>query len=1400
TPQVEPTERFSFQTLSTHTPGVAGFDIKKELITRIAERIEPRFFAIYKLARTGTQEEKTWLQKALTFASPPTEWTHLVQCVLDNPDAFTQAPLKEDKTWWKELLETADSIGLKPIPEPRKEVAELKAFAQAETVASEPFPLHAAYRNFTKVETLQQQSSAKKCFSRLETSDVAPPGLTAWLESEKSQPTSSEPLYVEAVSQLGKESRAFGKSQVKTTYELQKGGLERLEKLLKLDAKEKLATLEREIYDMANCLPTSKEERLRYQIALQAGTEKAITLDELLIYFGRKDSSRLIKRNAVLDLKKTEALFAHVGEYLILATHEQQRARGLKELQAYKEYTSDAEKTEQLQLLASTVEATRHYTPEEYPAYLVFEYYADMLLREAQVKKLDAFLQSGDKNHICEMIMGSGKSKVLMPLLGLLRADGKTLSTLIVPHALLENVSSDVQEKLWPFAQSLRTLDFTRNTLFSKASLQTILDDLESAKKKRECLIVTNKSIQCLVLKFIEKCQDCLPKNEFPDELMLMVEILSLLHNSSYPLIDEADTVLNVLHEVCFSFGKKVSANPKEIKLISKLYSLLYTDPELKKLARLDSSPEANKKAPVLTEALYHEKIKPALAKKFLASLGVESQEALDYLTRNSKTVPAAMAFFNRQPEAMQNVLALAAEEISSFLPHTLSRICDVKYGLDEESLLPIAIPFAAATVPNVGSQFAKAHITMNYTYQYYAKHEISKASIVDQIERLQSQVMQELRADPSKKIEETAGWNTFSKLRGSSSLPLFNYKEKEIEMLLAHINSSITSRLEFVTNVILPQLELFTHKISCNGHNLISLFLIVLGFTGTLWNSKSMSSRLTPQPEPGTDIKTLGLLWQHSRGAVYTIDEASPDAMLGQLAAQGVTYDMISDAGGYFKEGGNSAIAALMTKRNGKPTLFYNKNNEQVMTDAVTEVPVAESKTAIKDRNTFLGQIHTTGADAPQKIDAVAAVTIGKNMLLRDLLQAVWRLRGLDKSQRVRFVITKDVESMIREKVKKPGGKLLFEDILRYVLLNQVEQQAKDNFKGFRQEVEDHFQMLLLMTLIKPEFTPAQKCKAYSVLSEHWVKPALLPPKDLYGQITTEEDAGKVLAAEVDKFNEKLDIVYRELPFLEKTVSKAETKKAVELLVQSLSASLPAKLNVPLRDADSDQTVEIEQEEQQERETALEVHEAAAREKVTLGLCEADTFYQATKMDKTIFEPKEKKKASLPMALYTAHDPLFKLLRKAFDGISLSINVLEWPKENPRVKDLQLLGNNRNPFDHILVGANDEVTLLSQKDATKVGSKELYTLSTGFYKKRALSKKLQERITKVKFLNGESTYTRDELAILQAWMKKYDLKTMQKFYEERIISGYPEKALRYSQSNLRTLFHASNVTRQAVR
>lgn len=236
---------------------------------------------------------------------------------------------------------------------------------------------------------------------------------------------------------------------------------------------------------------------------------------------------------------------------------------------------------------------------------------------------------------------------------------------------------------LGAFSQNLRTLHFERHSICSKEFLQTILTDLEHMRTNGECLIMTSKSLQCLVLKFIEQFADHFQgKNsnrDFPEELKIMQEILLLLRESGYPIIDEADTVLNVLREVNFSSGNRRAPQRSELELLAEIYKIL----------------DALKTNDAITEKLFREKIQAPLVEALIKRLGsmrfssaslTEKMHAfinslteekhttlIHYLCRDPAHMVTAQQFYNSLDEEVQDLIALAAEEISHLLCFSLS-------------------------------------------------------------------------------------------------------------------------------------------------------------------------------------------------------------------------------------------------------------------------------------------------------------------------------------------------------------------------------------------------------------------------------------------------------------------------------------------------------------------------------------------------------------------------------------------------------------------------------------------------------------------------------------------------------------------------------------------------------
>jgi len=97
--------------------------------------------------------------------------------------------------------------------------------------------------------------------------------------------------------------------------------------------------------------------------------------------------------------------------------------------------------------------------------------------------------------------------------------------------------------------------------------------------------------------------------------------------------------------------------------------------------------------------------------------------------------------------------------------------------------------------------------------------------------------------------------------------------------------------------------------------------------------------------------------------------------------------------------------------------------------------------------RFAFYDQIHTTGMDIQHKLDAVAVLTLGKDMVFRDYAQGAFRMRGIGKGQTIRLLLTPEVEELMTRELKaagdeqraETGEKRLLQDITAWLVINSM-------------------------------------------------------------------------------------------------------------------------------------------------------------------------------------------------------------------------------------------------------------------------------------------------------------------------------------------------------------------------
>ncbi len=152
------------------------------------------------------------------------------------------------------------------------------------------------------------------------------------------------------------------------------------------------------------------------------------------------------------------------------------------------------------------------------------------------------------------------------------------------------------------------------------------------------------------------------------------------------------------------------------------------------------------------------------------------------------------------------------------------------------------------------------------------------------------------------------------------------------------------------------------------------------------------------------------------------------------------------------------------ITNSDVRGVIFYNSNGEIMVLERDDEVAKSQKTCRLKKEQliAFWDQAHTTGSDLSLASDMSAIVTVGRHAILRDVLQAVWRLRLLGRGQTVRLAVPKaDLTLMtISDKLQLP-------QVIKYVWENQQTRAKDHNLRAAKQEMHTEFLMAAFDGLI---------------------------------------------------------------------------------------------------------------------------------------------------------------------------------------------------------------------------------------------------------------------------------------------------------------------------------------------
>lgn len=720
--------------------------------------------------------------------------------------------------------------------------------------------------------------------------------------------------------------------------------------------------------------------------ALLAGKQiKKPSFQELVGLYLQGNSDAIQKRTK-LDPKSAEELYQQIHNYLLKKTANQHRERIDKLYDKLeKAVKNSAEYDSTITQLGDQIASQRAYSPQEHPELLVFEYLEELMIRPEQARIIQRLLKKegdGFSNEIIQLIMGGGKSKVLLPLLALKKAKGTNLSIIVVPASLFETNVADLQattQRL--FGKVGHKFVFDRDTIDGKSCTAKNLEAFykkisERVRVNQDFIITTAESIQSLQLKYLElmgkgkltdkeKAEGKKPEGLSEEEhrqAKYLEKILNLIKNQGDALIDECDTVLDIKRELNYTQGGAEAVPEKTLSLIQKLYQMFpsaeiqLSDTErctlydilLGKVVISRDEIWDRAFASLVNQLLTHKDSPLSEIAKSLTP--AQKIELSAYLLNETEVIPEFV--LQGRSDEQRSLIGLMKGEVELFRT-CLRRKPNEHYGFPLSSDYPgskeLAIPYLANNTPNERAHFGSVYEIINYTIQLQKQKDKISMNIVeefidDYIVKAKDEVA---KAYGQLAFENTQAAKKFQEISGLPLQTINRQHKQSMEGYQKTISENETAKDHLILHYILPKIKQYPLILRSNPINHVGQYRSVQAMSGTPWDKKCYHSMFDKADEKdelaaeaeslGTDGQTIDLLRQKNPPVRVSTDK-SPKAIIEQRIIRHAETHRIHafmDIGALFKGITNANIAielaqALSSRARNQIefVLFFDESN----------------------------------------------------------------------------------------------------------------------------------------------------------------------------------------------------------------------------------------------------------------------------------------------------------------------------------------------------------------------------------------------------------------------------------------------------------------------------------------
>ncbi len=734
--------------------------------------------------------------------------------------------------------------------------------------------------------------------------------------------------------------------------------------------------------------------------------------------------------------------------------------------------TEEAFKKLQSDLL-SLIPSKIVYNPVEHPRFQVFEVLLDILIKPEQFDSLQK-LSNVNNNVILQLLMGSGKTFLLLPLLGMLRANGDNISTVMLPEALLPTVLGQLKASLGGgFNQMVAELPIPQGRGITVQDLNQMERVLQDVQERRGCLLLSpnKKHILLNTFSLFMKEYEQEPSEEGALKVQKLARILAKFEEKESVIGDEIDDLLKTMLQYIIPLGKPVQYDKKSSHIISELV-LNARDVAAKKELELDFSPTGVGKPYSID--LYHSEMKNDLAESALGMLQseefVDQEEAtqwkkllgdqerknllLNYLTikerneENEEDCKRCFELVSQLDNSLRDRIAELRFAIVNVLPKGFFSECNKEYGVTDEQKELLARPFSASQTPTE-TQFSNAVEQVSRTVQSYIK-------LGPPLEALK-----EIEKQYPKRLES-----------------LFGDHAKDLESLKQHLKINSAALRCFLQEFVFPTILVYPENIASTPQKLVDSSLSVSGMTGTSWNVVTMSKFTEIHSDMETEVKMLLRFLEKEQTKDIRIEAiektGSHDALLKKIENDTNSLALI-DSGGWLRDVKveDFALNILKVRADIDEVVFHNnegkivtlkrKSSEEDSFEITQDPPSSQ----MKKRFTVYAQQYTVGTHIDQADDAGSILTVGKKMILRDFEQSIYRMRKIQDGQKCLILVDDEVKREMESNLSlqpeaREEGFSKLTTLYRFLMTNQVQRRLDDNYTATHQRVKSALETTL--------------------------------------------------------------------------------------------------------------------------------------------------------------------------------------------------------------------------------------------------------------------------------------------------------------------------------------------------